>query len=179
MIYFTGDTHFGHKNICQLSDRPYKSVEEMDEALINNWNKVVGDDDEVYHLGDISLTGKPRTREILTRLKGKIYLIRGNHEKAAMACKSRFEWIKSCFQLHMNEHYFVLFHYPIASWNGLHKGTIHLHGHSHGSYSVPGKIMDVGVDALGYKPISIDAVIEAMNKKEIHSVDHHQIKEKA
>jgi len=81
-ILFTADTHFGHRNIIRHSNRPFENVHEMDEALIANWNKVIKQTDTVYHLGDIAVLRPERTREILDRLKGKNYLICGNHERS-------------------------------------------------------------------------------------------------
>ena len=94
MIWFVSDTHFGHKNILKYTKRPFSSVEEMDEILIANWNNRVKEEDEVYHLGDVALCSPNKLRKILDRLKGKIYLIRGNQDRSAEACRDRFEWIK-------------------------------------------------------------------------------------
>ncbi len=84
-IFFTSDQHFGHKNIIKFSNRPFNSVEEMDEMMIQRWNEKVGETDEVYHLGDVGLASSGKLRKILERLNGKIYLIKGNHEKSAEA----------------------------------------------------------------------------------------------
>lgn len=73
-VFFTADTHFGSERTLTLSRRPFKTVEEMDETLINNWNSVVGKDDIVYHLGDFG------NYEIVKRLNGKVTLIWGNYE---------------------------------------------------------------------------------------------------
>lgn len=72
MIWFTADTHFGHKNILEYSARPFSTVEEMDEALISNWNNKVASDDEIYHLGDVALCSPSKLNKILDRLNGKI-----------------------------------------------------------------------------------------------------------
>lgn len=78
--FFTSDTHFGHENIIKFCKRPYQSVEEMNEALIENWNKVIGKNDTVFHLGDFALGGSTVWNNTLDRLNGKIYLIFGNHK---------------------------------------------------------------------------------------------------
>ena len=79
-------------------------------------------------------------RKILERLNGKIYLIKGNHEKSAEACHSRFEWIKDYHELVIEDNEFekgqqmvILFHYSLREWNASHWGTYHLYGHSHGT----------------------------------------------
>ena len=84
-IWFTSDTHFFHENIIFLNNRPYKSVQEMNEDLIHKWNTVVGLNDIVYHLGDVGMKCSPeRLNLLLKRLNGKIHLIKGNHDKAAI-----------------------------------------------------------------------------------------------
>ncbi len=173
-IWFTGDTHFGHKSILEYAGRPFKSVEEMDEALIDNWNSVVSPQDAVYHLGDAGLCTPAKLERIVERLHGKIHLIRGNHERSAEACKEFFEWIKDYHELriedaeaHKGRQLIVLFHYPLRVWKASHYGSYHLYGHSHGmlpddptSYS-----SDIGVDCHNYRPVSYHEVKAIMKRK--------------
>ena len=79
-MFFTSDTHFNHTNIIQYCQRPFKSTDEMNEAMIDNWNSIVGEDDTVFHLGDFCLGGAAEWNKILNRLNGRIYLILGNHD---------------------------------------------------------------------------------------------------
>lgn len=79
--FFTSDTHFGHANIINLCNRPFKDVNHMNDMLVENWNSVVSDDDTVFHLGDFALGGSAVWSNVLSRLKGKIYLILGNHDR--------------------------------------------------------------------------------------------------
>ena len=79
-VFFTSDTHFNHTNIIQYCQRPFKSTDEMNEAMIDNWNSVVGEDDTMFHLGDFCLGGAEEWNKILNRLNGRIYLILGNHD---------------------------------------------------------------------------------------------------
>ena len=74
-IYFTSDTHFRHSRIIELCNRPFGDVEEMNEVMIANWNRVVGKDDIIFHLGDFCFGGSEVWNSILDRLNGKIYLI--------------------------------------------------------------------------------------------------------
>ena len=74
-IFFTSDTHFCHKKILEFCDRPWNSIEEHDEALIDNWNSIITPDDTVFHLGDFCFGGAPKWKEILKQLNGHIYLI--------------------------------------------------------------------------------------------------------
>lgn len=174
-IFFTSDHHFGHKNIINFSNRPFESVEEMDEVMIQRWNERVGADDEVYHLGDVGLSSSGKLRKILERLNGTIYLIKGNHEKSAEACHSRFAWIKDYYELTIEdtdfergEQMIVLFHYALREWNASHWGTYHLYGHSHGSLSddSQARAFDIGVDCHDFYPLSYSEVKAIMNKKD-------------
>lgn len=76
--FFTSDTHFGHANIIRFCNRPFRNVEEMNEALIENWNLVVSEDDTVFHLGDFAFGGSNVWKSIIPRLNGHINLIIGN-----------------------------------------------------------------------------------------------------
>ena len=80
-IFFTSDSHFCHSNIIKFCDRPFKDVEEMNEILIDNWNKTVGPNDIIYHLGDFCFAGSAEWHSILGRLNGRIHLILGNHDE--------------------------------------------------------------------------------------------------
>ena len=174
-IFFTADTHFGHKNIIKYSNRPFASAQEMDEQLIERWNQKVAADDSVYHLGDVGLSPPPKLREVLDQLNGKIYLIRGNHEKSADACRKRFEWIKDYFELEVEDpdayqgkRYLTLFHYAMRVWNASHHGTWSLYGHTHGELEdLPDSLsLDVGVDCHDFAPLSYQEVKNLMaNKK--------------
>ena len=79
-IFFTADTHWGHRNIIRYCQRPFADVDEMNEALITNWNSTIGKDDIVFHLGDFAMGGSAEWCRLLERLNGRIYLILGNHE---------------------------------------------------------------------------------------------------
>lgn len=131
--FFIGDLHFGHHNIIEYSKRPFANVQEMDEALIKNWNSVVHQKDEVYILGDFSLTGRQKTEEYLAALKGRKYLIKGNHDYwvSNSNCRKYLEWIKDYHEFKENGRLWVLCHYPLWSWNKRNAGSVHLHAHTH------------------------------------------------
>jgi len=182
-IFFTSDTHFGHTNVIKYSNRPFPSIWEHDKALIKNWNDVVGKEDDVYHLGDFSLTGTGRTIQILSQLNGKIHLLRGNHDKVTRKAgvSIYFEWIKDYYELPIQEnekghnHKIVLSHYAFRVWNKSHWGSWNLFGHSHGSLdtSNSGLQLDVGVDDNNYTPVSYRQVKEMMAKKKTMFADGH------
>ena len=82
MVYFTSDLHLGHENVIKLCNRPFDSIEEMDAALIRNWNRKVTNGDTVYVLGDLIYKSKKPPEEYLRQLKGKKHLIVGNHDRS-------------------------------------------------------------------------------------------------
>jgi calcineurin-like phosphoesterase family protein len=180
-IFFTSDLHFGHKHIIEYCNRPWETVEQMDEGLIERWNSVVNDDDQIYILGDFSFRGKTRTLEILERLSGIKFWIRGNHDSSKIGQAAveggMVEWFRDYYRLRVHDgeetQKIVLCHFPIESWHGLSSGTWHLHGHCHGSLSSKGKRFDVGVDCHSWYPISYENVKRLMDTKSVHLVDHH------
>lgn len=96
MNYFTSDLHFGHFNAIGFDYRPFQTVEEMDKALIDNWNRKVTNEDTVYILGDFCFHSDKEPEYYLQQLKGKKYLVQGNHDQAIMKsekAKSYFEGI--------------------------------------------------------------------------------------
>ena len=139
-LFFTSDHHFGHRNIIRYANRPFSSVEEMNEVMIERWNEKVQPQDVVYHLGDFALCSQNETAAILDRLNGQIRLIKGNHEGAALSVAKRFNWIKDYYELKVPDekarhgrHLVVLCHYAFRVWRFHHHGSFHLYGHSHGS----------------------------------------------
>ena len=177
-IFFTSDTHFGHERITVLGrGRPFGDAEEMTEALVARWNERVTRSDRVYHLGDFSFLGQAGTLAVVARLRGRIHLIRGNHDRVldAPAFAARFESRQDYKELSAGGQRLVLFHYPIASWNGAHKGSWHLHGHCHGSLAEDPAVarMDVGVDCTGYAPVSFEEVSERLAGRGWVAPDHH------
>lgn len=133
--YVTSDLHFGHKNIIKYENRPFKNIEEMDNAIINIWNKTVNKNDLVYILGDFSWYKGNKTNEILNQLKGKKILITGNHDENFLKDmefnKNLFEEIIGYKEMKKNKTKIILCHYPIIDWNGKHHGSFHLYGHVH------------------------------------------------
>ena len=135
MIYVTSDLHFGHGNVIKYDNRPFQDVEEMDRALIALWNNTVLQKDTVYILGDFSWYEGEKTNKILKQLHGKKILIVGNHDKKFLDDpefnRNLFAGIYDYFELKENHVRYVMFHYPIADFNGKLRGAIHLYGHIH------------------------------------------------
>jgi calcineurin-like phosphoesterase family protein len=173
-IFFTSDHHFGHTNILKFCDRPFTSIEEMNEELINRWNEKISKEDEVYHLGDFALTTNESFKEITDRLNGTIYLVVGNHEGAALNNRKRFKWIKDYYELKVQDEEgkngvqrIILFHYAMRVWRGDYRGSWHLYGHSHNN--LPDKedslSFDIGVDCHDFYPLEYREVKGIMQGK--------------
>jgi calcineurin-like phosphoesterase family protein len=181
--FFISDTHFFHKNILKYSNRPFANVEEMNEKMIENWNKMVTSKDTVYHLGDVSFGPYQETKTLLRRLNGNIHIVWGNHDKTLqtnVADLIKSQIIRSAqhyLEISIDRQMIVLFHFGQRVWNKSHYSSIHLYGHSHGSLPPHGKSVDVGVDCKEitseYRPVSIDEVKEYMSKRTFEAVDHH------
>lgn len=165
-IFFTSDLHFGHTNIIKYSGRPYKDTEEMDEALIANWNAKVKAGDLVYMLGDF--TFQKNVAKYRDRLNGAIYFIIGNHDHTSRdyykTNKDAFIWMRDVAHIKVAEQQIMLSHYPHASWESMRRGKWMLCGHEHGGMAeirpeaTKGKILDVGVDVHNYSPLSFEEV---------------------
>ena len=156
--WFTADTHFNHNNIRIHCHRPFSTVVEMNEALIANWNKLVKPDDFVYHLGDFCFR---QGDKIFERLKGRKYLICGNHDSNHTK-KMDWVWVKDSAMIKINEQYIYLHHYACRVWNRSFHGAWHLYGHSHGSLRPYGKSFDVGVDSHDFKPWAWSEIVVEM-----------------
>jgi calcineurin-like phosphoesterase family protein len=169
-LFFCGDTHFGHKTMLKYG-RSFTTVEEMDEALIANWNAVVPADGTVIHLGDFSFRNRAETKAIIARLNGRIELIRGNHDRDNM-----FEREDDYREIRVGGQKIILCHYAFESWNQMHYGSWHLHGHSHGNLRRFGKRLDVGVDCHNLSPIPYSKAEFILSLRPIESADHHKPK---
>lgn len=173
-LYFTGDSHFGHTNIIKYCNRPFKFTKEHDESLIKNWNEKVPKDGIIFHLGDFGLGSPGYLFSIIRRLNGKIYFIRGNHDKSMkgevlnfIQCDLPYCEINIPIKGHKNgKRLVVLCHYAFEVWNKRHYDSWHLHGHSHGTLKTKIKNrMDVGVDNCNYFPVSYYEVEEKFSKE--------------
>jgi calcineurin-like phosphoesterase family protein len=164
----------------------------MNDGLVERWNSVIKQEDDVYHLGDFAFAGKQKIFSLLERLSGSIHLIKGNHDalkiyKAAQE-DGLIEWVRDYYVLRVQDvtqsdesdelisyhQSVVLCHFPILSWDNMHHGSWHLHGHCHGSLP-PTKMMrmDAGVDANNWYPISYQEVKNVMVMRSVVPVDHH------
>ena len=168
-VWYTSDQHWGHFNIIQHSHRPFTTVEQMNEVMIQRWNEKVQPGDLVYNLGDIFYKMKQsEAYAIRERLNGDICLINGNHDKIARNMTRAFKWIRDThFVMDEDPTYqFFLCHYPMRSWNGSFKGSANLFGHCHGNLPVDHNLrqMDLGVDVHNFYPLSTEDVVDYLKK---------------
>lgn len=174
-IWFTSDHHFGHKRIIELARRPFASVEEMDEVMIENWNRRVKPGDMVYHLGDFAFDDHI---PYLARLKGQKRLILGNHDHSNRVNKAKgcgWSTVDGLLHVTVGDTPLALCHYAMRVWSRSHYGAIHLYGHSHGSLPGDSQSCDVGVDCWHFQPVSLEEIRERLAESfPRHEPDHHQ-----
>ena len=170
MIYFISDTHFDHKNIIKYCNRPFENIEHMNTTLINNWNEIVNTEDIIYHLGDFALGSKELIFDIVNRLNGNIYLIRGNHDKWSVSTYEDFGFnVLKNAPIKLDKYKLMLSHIPIPD-SQIPKGFINLHGHIHDKklyecidkyepsrYSIE-KHLNIFCDVTDFKPISLNEI---------------------
>lgn len=164
MIWFTSDLHLNHRAVVSMCGRPFKSVDEMNDILIRNFNERVKKNDTVYILGDIShRTPTTEVNNFISRLNGKKILCKGNYDKRYDS--SLFEGIYDFLEIAVHGVNISLMYYPMMSWPKSRHGSIHLHGHIHskGDYNLQQKEegilrYDVGVNANNFFPVSIAEV---------------------
>ena len=157
-FYITSDTWFGRPQILQIANRKFKNVEDMNSALIKNWNKKVKKNDVVFHLGNFAWD--PETaRKVLKKLKGKIFFLKGSQENALKEIIDEFpkaEFFKDSI-MELTDFDAVICHYPLSVWNGKDSGTIHMHGHTVFSHKTNLKAenrFNVCTDFWDYSPIN-------------------------
>lgn len=132
---YIADWHYDHANILDYDDRPFKTVEEMNDELIKRWNTRAHEDDTVYILGDMFWCSQTEAIPILERLNGKKVLVKGNHDKVSNKdFAGKFENICDYLEIKDLDKHLVLCHYPIPCFNGHTEGWIHLYGHVHNSF---------------------------------------------
>jgi len=177
MIFYTADLHLGHKNVIRLCNRPFSSIEEMDAALIENWNAVVGKEDTVYVLGDFSFRSAGSVKPVLKALNGTKHLVLGNHDKSWMKnvrAEEYFASVSPLLEIDDGDAHITLCHYPMLSWNRVAHGAIHIHGHIHNntegaSFGILENMSayNAGVDVNGFKPVTLEQLI--INKAAFYS----------
>ncbi len=178
-IFATSDLHFNHESILKYCSRPFSTVEEMNEGLIQNWNEVVDSQSTVFVLGDVAMGDRKLIPSILSRLNGKIILVRGNHDH-----KNSLQYFPEVHNEYMLEYKGYKIEMTHNPGHLKYEGDFSLCGHVHSSFRIktigdiipadtthdhkykhpeiicPKFLMNIGVDVNDYKPISIDSIIE-------------------
>ncbi len=166
--WVTSDLHFGHKNImkfCPQSRARYKDdVDFMNEEMIREWNATVAVDDLIYILGDVAFLPADKATKIMQRLNGRKILVEGNHDRKLLndpAFRGCFAEVHKYLDINYDGTKVVMFHYPIAEWDQMHRGAVHLHGHLHGGESGMEKFRcrDMGMDATGFIAVPMEVAI--------------------
>lgn len=169
MILYTGDLHFGHAAVIRFDNRPFDTIEEMDQALINYWNSRVRGDDTVYIVGDLCYRSEHPAEWYLQQLKGKKYLILGNHDEPILknqAALSYLEGVDRMMEIRDGDNKIHLCHYPLAEWNHYNSGSWHIYGHIHnnkneayGFMCNKEQALNAGCMINGYVPVSFNELV--------------------
>jgi len=170
--FFSSDSHIGHASILSPRfdrPRPFPSIEAHDEALVAAWNAVVRPDDIVWHLGDFAYKCRLEyAAAVFSRLKGRKRLVRGNHD---FGLGERLAWdgpVVDVVLVQVQDPGMTapkrafLSHYGHRVWPGMHRGHLHLYGHSHGSLAGTRTSLDVGVDCWDWAPVSLPDILRRM-----------------
>ncbi len=156
--FFTADTHFGHGGALGLYRRPFPSVAAMDAALVAAWQATVRPEDEVWHLGDFAL-GRADPAALLAALPGTKHLLRGNNDPPATCALPGWASVRDYAEVEVEDRRLVLCHYALRTWNGIGRGALNLHGHSHGRLKPLPRQFDVGVDPRGFRPVRLQELL--------------------
>jgi len=179
-VYVTGDCHLGHTAIIKYTGRPFLTIKEHDEALIGERNRIVGPEDTVYDLGDVTLGDEQVARRYFARMNGKLFVLGNTFHHDRRWLSGGLYWTKHyevvilppIHTMKIDDLFIVLCHFPFAVWDRKHYNSLHLHAHCHNKYKPEqGLILDVGVDSIfkllgQYRPISLDEIVEYMKSRE-------------
>ncbi len=173
-VFFTSDTHFGHKAVIDYCSRPYRTADgqldvvAMNRELTLRWNARVGPRDTVYHLGDFAMGPRKDLAGYRKKLNGRIILIRGNHDRSATAMlEAGFDEVHNSLIYSVADFDVLLAHKPDLSQNeAMAAGlgvTIRckymLCGHVHDAWARQGNIINVGVDVRQYEPKTLEELL--------------------
>ena len=183
--FWTSDTHFGHEGILRFEpdNRPFSSVEEMNEVLVERWNAVVSPKDMVYHLGDVAMGKIAESLPVMGRLNGRKVLIPGNHDRVFSGMKqAQRDKFRQPYQevfdaisreqerTHIGPHLVAMCHFPYegdshgegndrySELRPVDEGLPLIHGHVHGQWKIRGRQFNVGVDVNSLQPVHEDEI---------------------
>lgn len=171
-VYFTSDWHIGHFNVINLCNRPFATLDQMHDTIINNVNAIVRENDILINCGDTFFKYKGDEFEFLKLINCKNhYMIPGNHDYNMRKrlkyyrANSPAKEIEYEYHLTIDGQSVSFSHYKFGSYDKSHHGAWQIHGHHHGNigHDLPNKRIDCGVDCWGFRPISFDLVKEQFN----------------
>ena len=166
--WFTSDFHFGHRNIIQYCNRPFASTDEMDAAILANLNRRVGENDQLYFLGDFCIGGAEKARQYRDRIVCRnVHFVEGNHDRALRDLKGAFCSWSQLAEIRIGGQGIVLCHYAMRVWHHSSRGVWHLYGHSHGNLKDdPTSLsIDVGVDSHDFQSWHLDEIRATMESR--------------
>lgn len=179
MNYFIADTHFGHESCLRFDNRPFENIEEMNQTIMDNWNRKVKPDDDVWIIGDFCYRSSQEPTYFLRKLNGKKHFIIGNHDKAILESKQAlrcFESVENMAYVKDNGKNLILCHFPIAEWNGMRRGALHIYGHIHANRDEVSEFMERNSNAFNagcminnYEPVTLEELIENNQKFKMES----------
>ena len=173
-IYLTSDLHLGHDKDFIYKPRGFNSVDEANESIISNWNSIVNEDDLVYVLGDLTLGDIETNIKLIEQLKGKLFVIVGNHDtdKKVEFYKDNqiFENITYMDVIKYKKKIFLLSHYPQLTYNYDYNKVFSLYGHTHQTNSINPNILGyhVGIDSNNNTPVSLEFIYNFLKNKELN-----------
>lgn len=183
MRFFTADLHLGHANIISFCDRPFTSVEAMNDAMLANWTSTVDEDDEIWVLGDVAMGRIAETLPLIGSLPGRKHLVPGNHDRCwegnrrmrpedeQMYADVGFEIHPGSVELRLGDVPVVACHFPVAGDNqiedrfGDHRPDVPadawlLHGHVHQNWKLDKRRINVGVDVWDFRPVAETTLLD-------------------
>ena len=171
-VWFISDTHFNHGNVIKYCNRPFASVDEMNERIVENWNGCVARHDRIYIIGDFAFS---RHLDFINRLNGQKHLILGNHDSMTSAVEARFCSVSQMKEIKVGGRRIVMCHFPLRTWNDSQFGSILLFGHTHGRCVTENLSFDVGVDTHDFKPYSEEEIFEMVREREKIMRKNHRL----
>ncbi len=165
-VFFTADTHFGDVRILNTARRPFRTIADHDEALVARWRETVGPGDEIFHLGDFAPGyAAGALDDLFERLPGRRHLVTGNNDDDATRTHGGWVSVRPYAEMEVEGTTCVLCHYAFRTWFRMGKGSVDLHGHSHGKLKPETRQFDVGVDLWDYRPVTLDAMLASRRRR--------------
>lgn len=191
-IFFTSDLHLNHRNICKGTStwadtskcRDFDTIDSMNEHILQNINKHVKEHDDLYILGDFCMGGHARTPEWRNSIVCRnVHIISGNHDPHINQYNKCFSSVNKALTITHLGVLINMFHFPLYTWEDMHKGSYMLHGHEHGNINEDNmdiRRLDVGIDSAllitgEYRPFDVEEIHKILSKRPMVEKGHHKI----